>query len=145
MMQTIPQGAEVFFADPFESLVRSVINPKTVATPAMDWSMDARAYYLDLDVPGMAREDLTIQTLDRQVRVRGERKVATPEGRTLLRRERPSGTWEHTWTVPKDARVEEISAELHDGVLSLTIPKNEKAEPRTIAIAGEAQKALPEN
>ncbi|MCL4522226.1 MAG: Hsp20/alpha crystallin family protein, partial [Firmicutes bacterium] len=95
MMQTIPQGAEVFFADPFESLVRSVINPKTVATPAMDWSMDARAYYLDLDVPGMAREDLTIQTLDRQVRVRGERKVATPEGRTLLRRERPSGTWEH--------------------------------------------------
>jgi HSP20 family molecular chaperone IbpA len=133
MMHRVALNVEQWLADPMEPWVQLGIAPQSGVSPAMDWSMDDAAYYGDVDVPGMMTSDLTVEVGDRQVRIRGHRTIA--DDRTWLRRERPRGSWEYTWMVPKDARVEDLQAALHDGVLSLTIPKRESVVARTIAIA----------
>lgn len=127
--------------DPVETLFRSLIPPRATA-PAIDWSADDSAYYLSLDVPGLTADGLKIESVERLLRVHGERNTTVPDGRTILRKERPDGEWEHTWTLPRDAEGDAITAHLQDGVLTLTIPRTKPVQPRSITVSTTA--AVPE-
>jgi HSP20 family protein len=68
------------------------------------------------------------------VRISGKKAIAYPEGVSLHRRERLTGSFDRTLTVPMQIDAEGIKAEYRDGVLALFIPRAESDKPRTIRI-----------
>ena len=87
-----------------------------------------------LELPGVAKNDLEIQAKDGSIRISGKKSINYPEGVSLHRRERRSGMFDRTLTVPMQINPDGIRAEFRDGVLALFIPRAESGKPRTIAI-----------
>jgi HSP20 family protein len=87
-----------------------------------------------LELPGVAKNDLEIQAKDGSIRISGKKSIDYPEGVSLHRRERRSGMFDRTLTVPMQINPDGIRAEFRDGVLALFIPRAESDKPRTIAI-----------
>ena len=87
-----------------------------------------------LEVPGVDKADLEIQAKDNVIRVSGKKAISFPEGVSVHRRERLSGTFDRTLTVPMQINADGIKAEYRAGVLALFIPRAESDKPRTIRI-----------
>ena len=88
-----------------------------------------------LEVPGVGKEDLVIQVKGKALRISGKKAIAYPEGASLHRRERLSGSFDRTLTVPMQINADGIKAEYRDGVLALFIPRAESDKPRSITIS----------
>jgi len=88
-----------------------------------------------LEVPGVGKEDLDIQVKGKALRISGKKAIAYPEGASLHRRERLSGSFDRTLTVPMQINADGIKAEYRDGVLALFIPRAESDKPRSITIS----------
>jgi HSP20 family protein len=78
--------------------------------------------------------ELDVQVQDRDVVVTGE--IVEREQGRWFRRARPVGRFEYRSQLPGDISPEKVSAELADGVLTVTVPKAETARPRRIEITG---------
>ena len=87
-----------------------------------------------LEVPGVDKAHLEIQAKDNAVRISGKKAISYPEGVSVHRRERLTGTFDRTLTVPMQINAEGIKAEYRDGVLALFIPRAEADKPRTVRI-----------
>jgi HSP20 family protein len=87
-----------------------------------------------LEVPGLEKADLQIQAKDNAIRISGKKVISYPEGVSLHRRERLTGTFDRTLTVPMQINADGIKAEYRDGMLALFIPRAEADKPRTITI-----------
>ena len=69
------------------------------------------------------------------IRISGKKTFTYPDSVSLHRRERASGTFDRTLTVPMQIDADGIRAEYRDGVLALSIPRAESDKPRTIRIS----------
>lgn len=87
-----------------------------------------------LEVPGVDRTDLEIQAKGNTIRISGKKTITYPEKVSVHRRERLSGSFDRTLTVPMQINADGIKAEYRDGVLALFIPRAESDKPRTIRI-----------
>ena len=87
-----------------------------------------------VELAGVSKSDLEIQAKGNTVRVSGKRTISYPEGSSVHRRERLSGTFDRTLTVPIQIDPDGIKAEYRDGVLALFIPRAESDKPRAITI-----------
>ncbi len=87
-----------------------------------------------LELPGINKADLEIQAKDSTIRISGKKDIAYGEGASVHRRERGSGVFDRTLTVPIRIDPERIRAEYQDGMLALFIPRAENDKPRTISI-----------
>jgi HSP20 family protein len=131
----------------FDQLVQAVLVPvgDTGERPAVRaWrpatavSESETAYVVELEVPGVKREDVTIEVEDGRLAVTGEFKETfkgSETGGTLRARTRRTGRFEYRTRLPRGVDADAIGAELADGVLTLTIAKPEAAQPRRIEIA----------
>jgi HSP20 family protein len=81
---------------------------------------------IEIDMPGVTPDALEVEMRSRQLRVGAHRHR---EG------DAPAIRYERTLAIPEVYDVEEIRAELRDGVLRLTVPKRESAKPRRIEVA----------
>ena len=87
-----------------------------------------------LELPGVNKNELEIQAKNNTIRISGKKAIAYEGGVSLHRRERHSGMFDRTLTVPIQIDADRIKAEYRDGVLALFIPRAEGDKPRTIAI-----------
>jgi HSP20 family protein len=87
-----------------------------------------------LEVPGVDKSDLEIQAKDNAIRISGKKSISYPESVSVHRRERRTGSFDRTLTVPMQIDADGIKAEYRDGVLALFIPRAESDKPRTIRI-----------
>jgi HSP20 family protein len=87
-----------------------------------------------LEVPGVNKDDLDIQAKDNTIRISGKKDIAYPGSVSVHRRERLTGTFDRTLTVPMQIDADGIKAEYRDGVLALSLPRAESDKPRTIRI-----------
>jgi HSP20 family protein len=87
-----------------------------------------------IELAGVDKSDLEIQAKDRTIRISGKKNIVYPEKVSLHRRERLSGIFDRTLTVPIQIDAERIKAEYRDGVLALFIPRAESDKPRSISI-----------
>ena len=83
----------------------------------------------------MTREDVDIRLDDRRLTVSGDIEEKERTG-ILHRRTRRVGRFHFSVTLPGDVDADDVSAQLHDGVLSVHVPKAAQAKPRRIAITG---------
>jgi HSP20 family protein len=110
------------------------LTPAIRPSPAMNVWEDETNYFIEAELPGFSMNDLDVTVLDNEVTIKGTRQISAPEGATYLRRERVGGTFTRTWTLPADVNAEAVEASLRNGVLLLTLPKHEKAQPRKIQV-----------
>jgi HSP20 family protein len=90
-------------------------------------------YVVRFEVPGVAPEDLTVETQMDSIRVSGKRNAESAVG-FAHREERWSGEFSRTLQLPSDADVSKASAQYKRGALSLEVPLREDAKPRRIAL-----------
>jgi HSP20 family protein len=103
--------------------------------PLADVSEAEDAYVVELDLPGVHKDQVNIQLQDRELVVTGEIPESEQKGRRH-RRSRRTGRFEFHTYLPGDVNADGVNAQLSDGILTVTIPKSEAAKPRHIGISG---------
>jgi HSP20 family protein len=148
---TLHQGATVMvsaFSNPFETML--ALQRALEASRASDWLGDGTAglgsfppinvfqqgddFVAVVELPGVDKESLDIEAKENTIRIAGRKTVRYDEGASIHRRERVSGVFDRTLSVPIRIDPNTIRAELRDGVLALFIPRAESDKPRKINI-----------
>jgi HSP20 family protein len=101
--------------------------------PAVDIEELEDAYVVEAEVPGVKREDVNIEVSGNELTIGGEIKVREREG-IIRRRTRRVGEFEFRVVLPNEVNAEGIDAKLNDGVLTVRIPKAERAQRRRIEV-----------
>lgn len=107
-------------------------------TPRVDIAETDKAFVIKAEVPEVKKEDVSITVESGVLTIRGERKQEQEEkGKTFHRVERCYGEFTRTFSLPDNVDETNIKAVFKDGMLSLEIPKTEKAKPKAIEIKVE--------
>lgn len=92
-------------------------------------------YEITVDLPGLKPEEFNVELKEGHLWITGERKQETEEkGKTYHRVERFFGQFRRVIPLGGDVDAEKIAAEYKDGVLRITVPKTEAAQPKRIAV-----------
>ncbi len=90
----------------------------------VDISEDEAGFHLDAELPGIARENISLNVEDDVLTIRAERKVETEENdKNYHRVERSSGSFSRSFNVGEMIDQESINATVSDGLLHVTLPK----------------------
>lgn len=89
---------------------------------------------IEADVPGLRREDLEVHCTANGVTISGKRKVEVPSGYKAHRRERTDYQFSRSFAPGAKIDADKATAELRDGMLTITLPKSAEAQPRRIDI-----------
>jgi HSP20 family protein len=106
-----------------------------VFSPSVDIYETEQAITLLADLPGVRTEDLEIDLRDSVLTLSGDVQAMEGKDEQHLIVEYGVGRYYRQFTLSEVIDQERIDAKLKDGVLTLTLPKVEKATPRTIAVA----------
>lgn len=103
--------------------------------PLTDIYEDAENFKLNLDLPGVEKNDVKITFANNQISISGERKqISDSENYKYHRVERSHGKFYRSFDLPKEIEPDKISAEFKNGQLSINIPKSEKIKPQQIEV-----------
>ena len=90
---------------------------------------------VEASVPGVKPEELDVSISGDMLTIKGERKEEREvKEENYLRRERTFGSFERLVTLPVAVKMENITAEFENGVLTVTMPKAEEVKPKQIKI-----------
>ena len=126
------------FDDVMGAMLGTATSPRTFE-PAIDVRANDDEIVFLCDVPGVRKDELDVTIENGVLTIRGTRKFEGGRGEHVVLG-RSYGPFEKAFRVPASVDAERMSAELADGVLILRLPKQAKAKPRKIAIAGGATK-----
>ena len=102
--------------------------------PAVDIIESAQHYEIQLDLPGVKSEQVQVELEDNTLKISGEKVRPQSENETYRYKERVTGTFTRQFRLPEDANLNAINARFENGVLSLTVQKQEQTKPRKIEI-----------
>jgi HSP20 family protein len=104
--------------------------------PSVDVVEEKDAFLIHAELPGVNPEDVKVRMTNNVLTLSGEkRQEATSENQNYYRIERIYGMFQRSFTFPATVDPDKISASFKDGVLTVTLPKQEKALPKEIPIA----------
>jgi HSP20 family protein len=104
-------------------------------TPTVDISETDGEYQIKAEIPDVKKEDVKVTLEDGVLTIQGERKQEKEEkGKKYHRIERSYGSFVRSFSLPDVIDEEKVKAEFKDGVLSLHLPKSEKAKPKAIEV-----------
>ena len=89
---------------------------------------------IEADVPGLRKEDLEVNCTGNGVTISGKRTVEVPDGYQAHRRERSDYQFSRSFSLGSKIDADKATAELRDGMLTITLPKSAEAQPRRIDI-----------
>lgn len=104
-------------------------------TPAVDLHETEDRYVITAEVPGLRREDLDIQVRDGRITLAGVRAKPDIACEQFHRVERGHGSFSRTFQLPLAISAGEITADLRDGVLTVSVPKADDGAPRRIQVS----------
>ncbi|HYC31262.1 MAG TPA: Hsp20/alpha crystallin family protein [Gemmatimonadales bacterium] len=103
--------------------------------PACDVFENKEAVKIVAELPGVGPEDVKISIENNLLTIRGEkRQQAEEKSERVHRYERSYGVFERGFSLPSTVDPEKIQATYSNGVLTITVPKAERARPREIAV-----------
>ena len=107
-----------------ESMQKSGMN---TFVPKVDISENDKAFELQVEVPGMNKEDYKIEVNDNYLTISGERKLSSEKREKNFHSiETSYGTFTRSFTLPENVNADKINAKYNNGILELTVPKDEK-------------------
>lgn len=96
------------------------------------------SYVVTAEIPGMKTDDLEIKIEGDTLSLKGERKpYDAGEGASYHRRERATGTFQRSFTLPTRVDSEDVKATYKNGVLTITLRKEKAALPKQISVTSE--------
>ena len=103
--------------------------------PAVDIKETDDAFEIHADIPGVDPKDIDVHMENGVLTIKGERESEKKEEKEGFKRvEREWGSFYRRFSLPDTADAEKISAKSRQGVLEITIPKQEKVQPRKISV-----------
>ena len=104
--------------------------------PSVDIEEEEDKYVIRADLPGVDKKDIEVKLENGVLSIRGEKhsEKETGKGTKKHRTERFHGTFARSFTLPDAVRADKVDAAYKDGVLALTIPKQEESRPKSIEI-----------
>ncbi len=137
------------FSDPFEALFG--LQRALDARIASDWMGRGTAaigsfppinifqkgddFVAVVDLPGLDKSDIEVEAKENTIRIRGKKTIAYGEQASVHRRERISGVFDRTLSVPIRIEPGGIKAEYRNGMLALFIPRVEADKARSIKVS----------
>jgi len=121
-----------------DAFTRLLSEPRTGRpwSPAVDIFETENELVLKADLPEVPLQDINVHVENQTLTLSGERKfVSEDTSKGFHRIERSYGQFTRSFTVPATVDAEKVSAEYHDGVLTVKLPKKEAAKPRQVKIA----------
>jgi len=109
-----------------------MVNTLPVMVPAVDVYENEKEILLHADLPGVRKDDITINIDNGKMILSGMRYIPTTGAAAW--RELADVEFRRTFAVPQSIDISNVQAELKDGVLHLHLPKSESARPRQIEI-----------
>ncbi len=103
--------------------------------PRINLAETDQEFEVTVDLPGMKPEDFSVELKEGQLWITGERRQETEEkGKTYHRVERQYGRFQRVIPLPAAVNPDKIEAQYKDGVLHITLPKDETAQPKRIPV-----------
>jgi len=97
-------------------------------SPSINTREGEFAYHIEVDLPGVKKEDIKIEIEDNVLVVSGERKTKEEiKEENYYKVESSFGSFSRSFSLPEETDIENIHAESVDGVLEVVVPKLEKA------------------
>lgn len=106
--------------------------PRGYVSPAVNIIETADAYILEAEVPGVARDGLSLTVENEVLTLVGRRQFA-PEG-TRLYGESWTRDYRRAFALDPTIDTSKIAARVEQGVVTVTLPKAEKAKPQRITV-----------
>ncbi|HEX8490731.1 MAG TPA: Hsp20/alpha crystallin family protein [Chthoniobacterales bacterium] len=103
-------------------------------TPAATVLENADGYTLEVEMPGVSKENLEMWVENNELTILGRRSMPSIEG-TLIHRESRQENFRRAFELDPSIDAEKISAKIEQGVVTLTLPKAEQVKPRKITVA----------
>src|SRR5271165_7299420 len=133
----------VIFSDPFASLFN--LQQTLDASRSSSWLQSGPSgtgsypplnifrkdddFILIAELPGINKSELDLQVKGRTVRLSGAKVAKHAENASLHRRERLSGRFDRSVTLPVEIDPEGVKAEYHGGILAVSLPRSERDKP----------------
>lgn len=126
-----PTRTNSWLPEIFNDFINTEFMPKTNATaPAINVKETKDEYIVELAAPGMKKEDFDIninQNGDLNIKMENRHETKEEEKKThYLRREFSYTNYQQNYSLPEDVVKDKISARVQDGILTVTLPKQEK-------------------
>jgi HSP20 family protein len=102
-------------------------------SPLVDIEEADDAYLVEAELPGVRREDVNIELVGNELTITGEVKQRERKG-ALRRQTRRTGRFECRVSLPAQVDADKIDAGLKDGILTVRVPKSERAQRRKIEV-----------
>lgn len=132
-MSIIRYNPSDFTPASFSSLVDKFFNDSLTRSgqnsfvPKVDVIEGEKAFELHVEVPGMKKEDFNIEINDNHLTISGERKFSTEKKEKDFHSiETRYGSFSRSFTLPDTVNADKINAKYNNGILELTLPKDEK-------------------
>ncbi len=132
-MSIIRYNTNDYVPTTFSTLVDKFFNESLASTggstfiPKVDIIENTESYEIQLAVPGLSKEDFKIELNDNHLTVSGDRKFTNEKKeRTFHSIETHYGSFSRSFALPENVDATRINARYNNGILELTIPKDEK-------------------
>ena len=103
--------------------------------PLVDVIENENEYLVKAELPEVKKEDVKIAVQDDVLTMSGERSQEKEEkGKKFHRIERAYGSFSRSFTLPEDADASKITADFKNGVLTVHLPKSERAKPKSVEV-----------
>ncbi|MDY0237289.1 MAG: Hsp20/alpha crystallin family protein [Campylobacterales bacterium] len=130
--------------DPFRELERRFFNlpggtqeKNNIGSfaPTVNTREDDKAYYVEVDLPGVKKDDISVDVKKDSLTVSGERKYKEEvKEENYYKSESYFGKFQRSFSLPDNADTDSISAKCEDGVLEIVLPKIAPKEAKKIEI-----------
>jgi HSP20 family protein len=105
-----------------------------------DVSEDSESLQVRMELPGVKPEEVKISLEDNILTIRGEKRQQAEERNERVHRyERSYGSFERSFALPSTVDPDKVSASYENGILTVSVPKAERARPREIPVAATAK------
>ena len=119
----------LFFGWPTATIENEAWAPRT------DIQETEREILIDVELPGLKKEDVKVEVKETVLTISGERKQERGEKESeYCCTERLYGKFERSFGLPETVRTDNIKAGFKDGILTVTLQKSEKAIPKEILV-----------
>ncbi len=120
------------FEDVYED--RPALRPYSATYPAVNVWQHGDCAYLEAELPGLSMNDIELLVMGNELTLNGQRKIEQFRDASWHRRERSHGSFSRAMTLPWEIDAEKVEAHLHDGILTVKLPKCESCKPKKITV-----------
>jgi HSP20 family protein len=122
--------------DPFREMAPTISTEAQVFAPAFEVKETKESYVFKADLPGLKEQDVEVSVTGNRLTIAGKREAEKEEKTdTFYTYERSYGGFTRSFTLPEQADVEHVKAELKSGELTVVIPKAPTAVAKRVPVS----------